>query len=247
MATLEHIHTVLEFTWMVEEATLASQFDPEELAEFLNPPEHRSTLPDDPAFKLSLLNYLAFMGSSQETYNVAHQNTHTCYPNIKLLSYYQIEQRVQKLSGIITWEHHMCVNSCVGFIGPYTDLECCPKYGEGHIRKRIWWSLVVRGRFLKRSSQHFLLVHSFRLTGNTQRQLETCTIVGRRHENFGTNIPILMVDSLGSMMTYSVVNLIWSLLTKAWLTNTIPFSCYQSMACSFSETDSQIAGSTSGF
>ena len=59
---------------MVKEATLASQFDPEELTEFLNPWEHNSMPPDDPALKLSLLNFISFMGHPQSAYESARRN-----------------------------------------------------------------------------------------------------------------------------------------------------------------------------
>ena len=70
-ATLSKIHTTLQFIQMVKDATLASQFDPKELAELLEPQEHKSTPPDDPNLKLSLLNYISFMGASQHIYEAA--------------------------------------------------------------------------------------------------------------------------------------------------------------------------------
>jgi hypothetical protein len=115
---------------MVKEATLESQFDAEELAELLEPQAHVSTPPDDPVLRLSLLNYISFMGYPQGTYEAARQNTNHCYPDIELLSHYRIERRARLLSGVITWEHHMCVGSCVGFTGPFADLEQCPQCGE---------------------------------------------------------------------------------------------------------------------
>ena len=55
---------------MVEQAMLESQFDPEELAELLDPQEHVSVPPDDPTLRLSLLNYMSLIGHSQEAYDV---------------------------------------------------------------------------------------------------------------------------------------------------------------------------------
>ena len=78
---------------MVRDATLASQFDPEELAELLEPQEHESTPPDDPNLKLSLLNYISFMGCSQDMYEAARQNARSCFPDIEILSHYQVERR----------------------------------------------------------------------------------------------------------------------------------------------------------
>ena len=125
-ATLPKIRNSLEFIRMVKEATLASQFDPEELTEFLNPWEHDSMPPDDPALKLSLLNFISFMGHPQSAYESARRNLRQCFPDIELLSYYQAERRVRSYSGVVTWEHHMCVKSCVGFTGLFADLEHCP-------------------------------------------------------------------------------------------------------------------------
>ena len=85
------IRNSLEFIRMVKAATLRSQFDLEELAKFLDPQEHTSTPPDDPALKLSLLNFISFMDCSQSKYEEARQNTQQCFPDIELLSHYQAE------------------------------------------------------------------------------------------------------------------------------------------------------------
>jgi len=121
---------------MVREATLASQFSPEELAEFVEPLEHTSTPPDDPGLKLSLLNFISFMGYPKDAYEETRWNTQACYPNIETLSYYQVERRAWNLSGVITWEHHMCVKTCLGFTGPFAGLERCPKCGEPRYKQK---------------------------------------------------------------------------------------------------------------
>ena len=130
------MRNALEFIRMVKEATLASQFSAEELSELLEPQEHTSTPPDDPSLKLSLLNYISFMGCSQDMYEAARQNTNQCYPDIELLSHYRVERQARLLSGVITWEHHMCVKSCVGFTGPFADLEQCPNCGAARYEEK---------------------------------------------------------------------------------------------------------------
>ena len=124
------MRSAVDFIRMVKEATLASQFDAEELAELLAPQEHTTTPPDDPILRLSLLNYISFLGYPQSAYEAARQNNRRCYPDIDLLSHYRIERQARLLSGVITWEHHMCVRSCAGFTGPFADLERCPYCGE---------------------------------------------------------------------------------------------------------------------
>ena len=130
LATHPKIWTALQFIELVKAATLTSQFDPEDLANFLNPQEHDSTPPDDPNLRLSLLNFISLIGSSQDTYKAVHQNTQQTLPGIDLLSFYRAERCTQTLTGVVSWEHHMCTNSCIGFTGPYMHLESCPHCGE---------------------------------------------------------------------------------------------------------------------
>ena len=106
---------------------MASQFSAEELADFLDPLEHSSTPEDDPDLMLSLQTFIGFLGSTQGDYERMRRYTHQRDPNIKMLSYYQVERRARQLSGIISWESHMCINSCVGFTGPFADLDHCPE------------------------------------------------------------------------------------------------------------------------
>ena len=121
---------------MLKESTLASQFDPGELADFLNPEEHSSTPSEDPALRLSLLNFISLIGSSNKAYEAIRQNIQACFPDIEVLSHYQAERRARDLSGVITWEHHMCIKSCVGFTGPYSNLERCPKCGQARYKEK---------------------------------------------------------------------------------------------------------------
>lgn len=88
---LPKLRPAVEFTEMLKSATLESQFDPEELADLLDPREHVSTPLDDPGLKLSLRNYIALMGSSQEAYEAVRQNTRDCFPDIELLLHWQAE------------------------------------------------------------------------------------------------------------------------------------------------------------
>ena len=124
------ICTALRFIDRVRSANLVSQFDPEELQELLDPQEHATTPLDDPSLRLSRLNYISLMGSSRDTYEAVCQNIQECIPDTELLSYYQVDRRAKNLSRLISWEHHMCINSCVGFTGPYAHLEQCPKCGK---------------------------------------------------------------------------------------------------------------------
>ena len=57
-----------------------------------------------------------------------------------MLSYAQVKRRVANLSGLTTWKNHMCVDSCVGFTGPYATMNECPRchkprYDEDKLKK----------------------------------------------------------------------------------------------------------------
>jgi len=70
------------------------------------------------------------MDASQRTYEEVCRNAQELVPDLKPLSFYQVQRRAQDLSGIVTWEHHMCFKSCIGFTGPFAVLETCPECGE---------------------------------------------------------------------------------------------------------------------
>lgn len=75
--------------------------------DFLNPQEYESAPPEDPNLRLSLLNFISLMGSTQETYEVIRGNTQQIFPGAELLLYYQAnEQRTRTLPGLTFWEHH---------------------------------------------------------------------------------------------------------------------------------------------
>ncbi|KAF9642956.1 hypothetical protein BDM02DRAFT_3068228, partial [Thelephora ganbajun] len=116
----------LKFIQMLEDATLESQLDPEDLEEFRNPQAHLSTPSDDPDLLLSISCFIDLLNSSQEAYDKICKNIRKRDPQIEMLSYNRVKRVVQKLLGVLTWEHDMCIWSCVGFTGPFAGLESCP-------------------------------------------------------------------------------------------------------------------------
>ena len=115
---------------MVRAATLESQLSVEELDVLPGPLELDSSPEDDPYLRCFVQNFIDLMGCSQDTYSNVCQNVLELFPNAPVLSYDQVKRRVQKLSGVVTWEHHMCVNGCVGFTSPFAELKTCPTCGK---------------------------------------------------------------------------------------------------------------------
>ena len=124
--TRKDMKTTLQFIQMLEEATLDTQFSPRELEAFQNPQEILSSPSDNPDLLLSISNYVANLNASQDIYIKNRLNTQRRSPEIKMLSYDQVQRRVSRLSGVVTWQHDMCIDSCVGFTGPYAELDHCP-------------------------------------------------------------------------------------------------------------------------
>ena len=124
--TREDMKTTVQFIQMLEKARLDTQFKPKDLEAFRNPQEISSSPSDDPDLLLSISNYVANLNASQDIYIKNRLNIRRRDPEIKMLSYDQVQRRVTKLSGVVTWEHDMCIDSCVGFTGPYAELDHCP-------------------------------------------------------------------------------------------------------------------------
>ena len=115
---------------MLEEATLESQFSPDELEALRNPQELSSSPSEDPDLLLSISSYITNLNASQDIYRKNRLNIQRRSPEVKMLSYDQVKRKVLSLSGVVTWQHDMCVDSCVGFTGPHARLEECPRCQE---------------------------------------------------------------------------------------------------------------------
>jgi len=126
--------TTLQFIQMLEEVTLNTQFSPKELEAFWGPQELLSSPSDNPDLLLSISNYVANLNASQDIYTKNRLNVQRRDPEIKILSYDQVQRRVTKLSGVVTWQDDMCIDSCAGFTGPYAKLDNCPdlRCGKPH-------------------------------------------------------------------------------------------------------------------
>ena len=142
----------LRFIEMVEDATLESQLSPEELGELRNPRSHSSTPSDDPDLLLSISCFIDLLNSSQGAYEKICKNVQKRDPTIEMLSYDRVKRTVHDLSGILTWEDDMCINSCIAFTGPFADLESClrceePRYDPDKLEKSGGKTKVPRKRF----------------------------------------------------------------------------------------------------
>ncbi|KAI9430938.1 hypothetical protein H4582DRAFT_1823289, partial [Lactarius indigo] len=67
---------------------------------------------------------------SDATYEVNRAAFLRRFPNMPLPSYYKTKRLVAELTGIESIVHDMCINSCIAFTGPFSELESCPMCSE---------------------------------------------------------------------------------------------------------------------
>ncbi|KAG1725615.1 uncharacterized protein EDB91DRAFT_1239764 [Suillus paluster] len=92
----------------------------EALERLRNPPSYPATV-DDPAVDFALSMFLALEHSSEAAYEDIQTAAHRCFPESDIPSV--------TLSVVDSVVDHMCINTCVAFVGPYTDCETCPECG----------------------------------------------------------------------------------------------------------------------
>jgi len=130
MAQLEDTQHAMAFINALRKASLDdvhSKLPPEAIDRIRNPLRE---LPDttDPDLLLSLKYYFANM--MIKAYNTVHDATMERHPEDDIYSYYSVKQAVSELSGVVPIIHDMCINTCLAFAGPYSDLDNCPRCGE---------------------------------------------------------------------------------------------------------------------
>lgn len=129
---IEDIKISIKFVNALKNASLDSEherLDPDVL-DRLRKPEGSCLVVDDPDLRLSLDLFLSVTTASEDTYSSARTAFLRRHPDDEILSYYQVKRLVEDLSGIIPIIHDMCINSCVGYTGPFAELECCPHCGQ---------------------------------------------------------------------------------------------------------------------
>ena len=88
----------------------------------------------DEHFVKALQLFLSTTNASRTTYDNIRAGMLRCYPNDPFLSFWQVKQRVEQLSGVVPIFSDMCPDTCVGFTGPLDDCDHCPLCGKDRYR-----------------------------------------------------------------------------------------------------------------
>lgn len=133
-ARMKDLKIAQEFIRMVKNATLdKDQIDPEVLRRLRRPPKE---LPDisDPSVRFSLDIYIALEHASHEAYEAVREAAQQI--NVHMLSYHQVKSRAAEITGIVPIYQDMCINTCVGFTGPFKNMHRCPVCAEKRYEMR---------------------------------------------------------------------------------------------------------------
>ena len=63
--------------------------------------------------------------ASEATYNSVIAGIIRRYPDSRVLTYHRVKRLITHLTGIVPIIRDMCINSCVGYTGPFAALTCC--------------------------------------------------------------------------------------------------------------------------
>jgi hypothetical protein len=76
--------------------------------------------------RLSIDLLMACDNASERTYKAVRESILRRCPNLNILTYGRIKNLVATISGIVSIDDDMCINSCRAFTtGPYMDLQAC--------------------------------------------------------------------------------------------------------------------------
>jgi hypothetical protein len=133
IATLTNLKITMAFIKAIASASLDdehSQLDPLTLERIRNPPTSIPTLSDNPGMCLGLDIFLSLTNAAQGTYTSIRNAILKRYPEDEMPSYEQVKGYISEVTGVFSVEHHMCINSCLAFTGPYKHLDVCPECAE---------------------------------------------------------------------------------------------------------------------
>ena len=140
---IESVRIAQSFIEEIKNATLDNgKLEPAATERLRHPDEEIVDL-SDPDLHYSLDLYMSCINASEATYNSARQAAIRQFPQVEVLSHHRAKTIIADISGVVSVEDDMCINSCHAFTGPFIDLDACticsePRYmpnTTGHARR----------------------------------------------------------------------------------------------------------------
>jgi hypothetical protein len=128
-ATLDDLKIALSFITLIRSAMLENgSIDPDTIDRLRNPEQGPPDV-DDPDLILAIKIYLATTKASDDVYKDVGEAISERFAEWDFLSMDRLKRKITTLTGIAPVTHDMCINSCIGYTGPYSDLIHCPACG----------------------------------------------------------------------------------------------------------------------
>ena len=150
---LDNLKTAVDFVKALQDATLDDAtlgMSDEALHRLRNPLREHPDIDIDKHTRLAIRLYLA--NPSDMTYEANRAPILDCFPGADIPSYYRIKRLVADMTGVESIIHHMCVNSCIAYTGPFLDLQVCPvcsepRYDQFRFQTSSGWDRIPRQEF----------------------------------------------------------------------------------------------------
>jgi hypothetical protein len=128
---IDSIRLAQSYIQAIKSASLDNdKLKPEDIHRLRNPDTEQVDV-DDPDIRLSIDIYMACSNASESTYKSVRESILRRFPNTEILSYHRVKALVSELTGVISVEDDMCINSCTAFTGPLLEnSEICPQCSE---------------------------------------------------------------------------------------------------------------------
>ncbi|KAG6834618.1 hypothetical protein H0H93_008543, partial [Arthromyces matolae] len=120
------LKTALDFKRALEQANLDNGDLSDEHLHLLRHPPHQHGTIDDRDMYLSLKLFISTTLAANQVYNNVRLDVMEVHPEDNLLSHEAVQKTIAKLTGVVPIVHDMCLNSCMAYTGPWTNLERCP-------------------------------------------------------------------------------------------------------------------------
>lgn len=98
---------------------------------YATPPTQQASFNGDRALEATIKLYIG-LNHADSDYNVAWEMLMNFTELDEFPSYYQVKMKTTKQSRVEPIILDMCINSCIGFTGPFLHLSHCSECGELH-------------------------------------------------------------------------------------------------------------------
>ena len=131
LAKLEGLKLTMQFIAALENASLDDEFSKLSLAtvDRLRHPEI-GPVTVSPDTRLGLDLFLSAINSPQNTYTLNRDAVLRRHPEDEIPTYDEMKRIIEKITGVQSIEHDMCINSCMAYTGPLATLDKCSECQE---------------------------------------------------------------------------------------------------------------------